>query len=406
MEIPHTFDETGQSRLDKPPWSLRDIILGASIPVLFIILVYGVFQLDEIRFRPWLLSPLFFCLNLLLDLSLLIYPLYLYKKRNLSSLFGPPLTHSVFKEFLKSVLILLLISLPIGLIMVCIEMILKTELAKPELYRYFPNNILLLLFVFFGFTLAPVCEEVFFRGFLYNALKTHTPVIVAILIQGVFFGILHYPDLVNVFATFLLGIALAIVYEKRKTLISAIFVHGMKNAIVLIPILIVALQNIHFPAANWDEAKMHPVWFKSSPLTEIEKQKDGMQQWQYAIDTWGSKGSRNWKREANAFNSVCIWFPEDRTACAKARLGIVSIYHYYLSDYRRAIIEADNLLSEYPEQKEQCALALAQKGWAYYLLWDFKNSRLAFTKVVHEFREYQNALEMAENGIAGLDFLK
>jgi tetratricopeptide (TPR) repeat protein len=180
----------------------------------------------------------------------------------------------------------------------------------------------------------------------------------------------------------------------------------MKNAFVFFPLLIVALQNIHSPAASWNEAATHPGWFKSYPPAGIEMQKDGMQQWKYAIDTWGSKGSRNWKKEANAFNGVCTWFPDDRLACAKARLGIVTIYLQSLSDYRRAIIEANNLLSEYPEQKEQCAFALVDKGWAYYLLRDFKNSRLAFTKVVNEFREYRDALEPAQKGIAGLDFLE
>jgi uncharacterized protein len=405
MEIPETYEETGGSRLAKPPWFLRDIILGGSIPVFFYVFGYGLSQLGEIRYRPWLLSPLSFCLTLLCDLILLFYPMYLIRKRKSNSLFGPFLSHGIIKEFLKSLFIFFLISLPIGLIISFIEMISKTEYA-PRAFGYFPNNILFLLFLFFGFTLSPVCEEVFFRGFLYNALKTRTSVVLATLIQGALFGILHYPDLLNAFAIFLLGIALSIVYEKRKSLISVILVHAMKNAIVLIPVLIVALQNIHSPATNWNEAQIHPGWLTSSPSTELKRQKDGMQQWKYAIDTWGSKGSRNWKKEANAFNGVCTWFPEDGLACAKAKLGIVAIYLHYLSDYRRAVIEADNLLSKYPEQKEQCALALANKGWAYYLLSDFKNSRSSFTKVVSEFGEYREALESAEKGIAGLDFFE
>ncbi len=406
MEATETYEEIGGRRINKPQWLLRDIIFGASIPVLFFVLTYGLFQLGEIRYRPWLFSPLTFCLTLLCDISLFIYPLYLFKKRNLGSLFGPSLSRSIFKEFFKSLFIVFLIIFLIGIIITVIEMVSKAKLSTPEIWKIAPNNTLFILFLFFGFTLGPFCEEVFFRGFLYNALKTRTSLAVATLIQGGFFGILHYPNLLNAFTVFLLGIALAIVYEKRKSLISAMFVHGMKNAFVFIPILIVALQNIHSPATSWNEAKTHPGWLRSYPSAETERQKDGMQQWKYAIDTWGSKGSKNWKKEANAFNSVCTWFPDDRLACAKAKLGIVAIYFYYLSDYRRVIIEADNLLSEYPEQKEQCASALANKGWAYYLLRDFKNSRLAFKKVVNEFKEYPGALESAQRGIAGLDFLE
>lgn len=260
MEIPEIYEKTEQINLDKSPRPVRDIIFGASIPVLVLVLgYYGLPQLGEIRYRPWLFPPLQCFLKLFSDLSLLLlYPLYLFKKRKLGSPFGLPLPHSIFKEFLKSLFILFLVRLSTGLVINVIKLISRTESA-PEVSGNALNNILFLIYLFVGFTLGPVCEEVFFRGFLYNSLKTRVSVVVATLIQGAFFGILHYPSLLyafdypkllNAFEVFLLGIGLAIVYEKRKSLISAIFVHGTQNAIVLIPLLIVGLQNIHFPATN------------------------------------------------------------------------------------------------------------------------------------------------------------
>src|SRR5205823_6075766 len=39
--------------------------------------------------------------------------------------------------------------------------------------------------------IAPVCEEVFFRGFFYRALRTRMNVPVAALIDGTVFGLIH-----------------------------------------------------------------------------------------------------------------------------------------------------------------------------------------------------------------------
>jgi tetratricopeptide (TPR) repeat protein len=202
---------------------------------------------------------------------------------------------------------------------------------------------------------------------------------------------------------FLTGIALAEVYEIRRTLLAPIFMHITINAAYFIPILILMAGNLHAPAATWEEAKTAPEWMRTSPSEEIEKQENGMAQWQYAIDTWGTAGSRRWKKEANAFNAVCHWFPDDREACAKAKIGIVAIYCLYLKDYRRAIVEADELLERYPDQKEECAMALAYRGWAYYALRNFEKSEESFKKAIDDFGEYDKAVDYARQGVARLD---
>ena len=211
--------------------------------------------------------------------------------------------------------------------------------------------------------------------------------------------------LLNTLIVFLGGVGLALAYEKRKTLLSPIFVHIMKNAMFMVPILFLALQNFYIPAKTWSEAKIKPKWLKSNPPKQIERQNNGSEQWQYAIDTWGSKGSKKWKMEVNAFEAVCFWFPEDETSCAKARLSIGTVYSGYLMDQRRAIIEVDKLLSQYPDEKEQIAQALCVKGWAYYMLKDFKCSKECFDKVIDEFKEYDYSYESAKQGIKWLNDL-
>jgi membrane protease YdiL (CAAX protease family) len=391
--------------LGKTPWPLRDLAFGILIPIAY----YALGHLNLLKYKPWIAVPFYFALYIFNALMLILYSLYICKKRGFWPVLEIRPSSKLLKEFLKSLPIVLLIMLVIGLTGLLLEVILKREIGTPGVWQwatYAPNSILLVIVLILAFTLGPVVEEIFFRGFLYNGLKTRFPALIAASFQAVIFSAIHGYELLNSVLIFLLGIALAIVYEKRQTLLSPIFVHGMINAIWAIPLLILTLQNFHTPAMNWNEAQTRPSWFKAYPSEEIERQKDGMEQWQYAINKWGSKGSRQWKKEANAFNALCMWFPEDRTACAKAKLGIAAIYVHYLRDYRRGIVEANDLLSQYPDQEEQCASVLSEIGLAYLMLKDFKNSRISFERVINDFRDHKDALESAQKGIKWLNDLE
>lgn len=408
-EIRQDLARDSFSNLKRVPWTVKNIVLGMGIPILFLAISHALFSLDLLLYRPWIANPLFSALWILLFLSLLLFPLYIFRKSGLW-----PLLHSIppsrlLKEFLVSLFIVFLIGFAVGLIMKLLSIPLKTEIVVPESWRwatYAPNSILLIAFLILGFTFAPAVEEIFFRGFLYNALRTRLPVVIAAILQAAFFAMLHRYDLLHSSAIFLIGIALVVVYEKRKNLLAPMFVHGIMNAMCLVPLLVLALQNFHIPAANWEVAKTQPPWLKSIPPEQIERKENGIYQWQYAIDTWGSRGSRQWRKEVNAFSAVCKWFPEDRIACAKAQLGIVAVYHHYLRDYRRAIVQADMLLTRYPDQKEQCALALSKKGWSYYMLKDFQKSRDVFNRVLHDYKNFKEALEIAQKGIEILNVLQ
>ncbi len=78
---------------------------------------------------------------------------------------------------------------------------------------------------------APLGEELIFRAFLYRALKQHTRVLVAAVISGVIFSLVHMSP-----AAFLpymtLGIAFALVFEWTGSLWASIILHGLWNAVV------------------------------------------------------------------------------------------------------------------------------------------------------------------------------
>jgi len=91
---------------------------------------------------------------------------------------------------------------------------------------------------------APVAEEFFFRGFMYRALRGRFSIIVAALIDGLIFGLIHYqacePDAASCNAAeglllvpplAVLGMVFCLVYERTGSLFPAIALHALNNAL-------------------------------------------------------------------------------------------------------------------------------------------------------------------------------
>jgi uncharacterized protein len=92
--------------------------------------------------------------------------------------------------------------------------------------------------------IAPVAEEMFFRGFFYRALRSRFPVIVAAAIDGLVFGLIHYEaceqgdrscsgadGLLLVPPLGVLGLIFCLVYERTGSLFPVIALHGLNNAL-------------------------------------------------------------------------------------------------------------------------------------------------------------------------------
>jgi len=83
---------------------------------------------------------------------------------------------------------------------------------------------------------APVAEEFFFRGFFYRALRSRYSVLVAALIDGVLFGVIHW-DLSTADGLLIipplagLGFMFCLVYERTGSLYPVIALHAFNNAI-------------------------------------------------------------------------------------------------------------------------------------------------------------------------------
>lgn len=81
--------------------------------------------------------------------------------------------------------------------------------------------------------LAPITEELIFRGILFEEINRLFDYKFAIFSTALFFGIFHFNILQGVNA-FLLAIILAIVYYYRKNILDSILIHMVNNFLALI----------------------------------------------------------------------------------------------------------------------------------------------------------------------------
>ncbi len=101
-----------------------------------------------------------------------------------------------------------------------------------ELVMNAEGNDLILLFIM-GSILAPLGEEIYFRGMAYPVFKEKWGVAVGLIVSGMFFSLLHF-DILRFFPLMLGGIGLAYIYEKTGSLFSSMIAHGLWNGIMIL----------------------------------------------------------------------------------------------------------------------------------------------------------------------------
>jgi membrane protease YdiL (CAAX protease family) len=81
--------------------------------------------------------------------------------------------------------------------------------------------------------LAPICEEVYFRGFLFQGLRGRMRFVWAGLLSGSFFAFVHVEP-IRFFGLAVMGLILASVFEHRRTLVSSMAAHATVNVVAVV----------------------------------------------------------------------------------------------------------------------------------------------------------------------------
>ena len=216
------------------PWSWRDVLLGLAVVIGVTVALYVILDLLVLTRGGSGPTWLAMALSGLIQGSMLAYPLWIARRRGFSP--GLPGLRSVPIESLLALLAVgVVMSIAIVLVGVVIlifgEDVVSSSPFEPIAGSPDRRNWLTLIVL--AIMVAPISEEVFFRGMLYNALRRRWPLAVALLAQAVVFGLFHPFGLVHRGLIVVVGLGLGVLYEWRKTLIAPILMHIGFNSVGL-----------------------------------------------------------------------------------------------------------------------------------------------------------------------------
>ena len=96
-----------------------------------------------------------------------------------------------------------------------------------------------LWFFLVGALIAPIVEELFFRGFLFQGFRQKYGWQPALLLSSAIFGVAHL-DPVSLIPTFILGCVLAYLYHRSNSVWPGITFHALINTLSLIAVYVIS----------------------------------------------------------------------------------------------------------------------------------------------------------------------
>lgn len=138
----------------------------------------------------------------------------------------------------------LLVSLLLGLFFVPVSVSLSLVIEEiitgrqaalaipPQLFETVPLDEFVLVFLGVA-VIVPVAEEIFFRGMLYQWLRTRTSIPIALMISSFVFGAVHL-SAISLISLSVVGGFCALVYEYSGSIWTAIVVHAANNGLIVV----------------------------------------------------------------------------------------------------------------------------------------------------------------------------
>ncbi len=77
--------------------------------------------------------------------------------------------------------------------------------------------------------ITPICEELLFRGLIFNRIRIYTGETKAIVLSAAIFGAMHFTSVIQMAYAFVLGGLLAYAYSKYENIIAPIMIHAIFN---------------------------------------------------------------------------------------------------------------------------------------------------------------------------------
>ena len=217
--------------LDHIPWTTSDALKGVALllaATLFLsLLIVGLILIFKISSRESLLTVAF--LSVLVDF--LVVWLFTVKK------YGVKIASLGLRWAKGDAWIAPLIALAGFVVIILIENIYANALFyitklkppdQPVIELFGRGRFGFLIAVVIAGLLAPLGEEIFFRGFVYAGLRRRFGVIKGVVLSSLVFAAFHF-NLLLMIPLFFIGAALAILYEYRRSIAAPYIMHLLNN---------------------------------------------------------------------------------------------------------------------------------------------------------------------------------
>jgi len=227
--------------LRQSTWSIKVVIIGLCALLLWRSTSF--IDRELIAAIPmWLL---FILTTVIPHLLMLIYPL-VTRKQSQSNRFRLPKFKRLLIEAVIAVPVIIGCLVLVSAVQYLITQLSPGSTAVPEIIDRMSKSTgssFAYGFLLASFMIGPISEEIFFRGFLFNAFRKRTPLVVSILLTSVIFGFVHTFGMAHAIVASLLGIILTLVYCWRKTIFAPIFVHIGYNGIAALAVFLSMYAN-------------------------------------------------------------------------------------------------------------------------------------------------------------------
>jgi len=217
----------------KPSWSFVDVFLGFAI--YYLVLTLGDVLLTKFNITG---NTFFVLISLVGALVLVgILTLFLNSNRNQDKMSwdSKELSHNLFIGIVIGGIIGLISAISVLVNGISIFSFFSLEGLEAN---YGPGNFMDHVFFLIAFVLLiPISEELFFRGWMFSALKNKFHWVFAAFITALFSSIFLIGN-INFFFLIVMGIIFAVAYEKTGSILTSVVSHMVCNLIITIMIWI------------------------------------------------------------------------------------------------------------------------------------------------------------------------
>ncbi len=95
------------------------------------------------------------------------------------------------------------------------------------------NQMVFTVFGLMAIVVAPLAEEIFFRGFVFPGLGRKLGIALGAVLSGLLFGLSHI-DIGTIFPTAVLGVLFAVMYYKTRSIYASMTAHCVNNMLAVL----------------------------------------------------------------------------------------------------------------------------------------------------------------------------